>query len=231
MSDSITITKHCNKCGSDYPLTADHWYQRSGNWSYACKQCEKSAALARHYANRDTSLARMKYRYDNDVNGEKERNRKNAARYRKTNPDKVKIAKEVSRKKKPELYNALALSWKHNNPEKVKIAANNRRARVRALPNEFTAVQWRSCLSYWHDSCAYCGAQQGFWNPITAEHVIALAATDCPGTVVSNIVPACKSCNCSRQDSDLSAWLTDKFGAREASRIAHTIATYFEEVQ
>lgn len=65
-----------------------------------------------------------------------------------------------------------------------------------------TAEQWYRACEAFNLSCAYCGRE----HKLTMDHIVAVSkggATD-----VSNIIPACQSCNSSKQDKDMIEWYT-----------------------
>jgi 5-methylcytosine-specific restriction endonuclease McrA len=99
------------------------------------------------------------------------------------------------------------------------------------LPNTFTKQDWQRCLEWWNYSCAFCGKQRDFWNTIEVEHFIAISSPECPGTVVGNMLPACKSCNSSKSDRDAEIWLIGKFGKKRATEIVRRINEYFETLR
>lgn len=81
--------------------------------------------------------------------------------------------------------------------------ANNhkRRARKRnAFINDFTKKDWEECLEKFENSCAYCGNRAR----IQIEHVVPLAMQGVHSK--ENIIPACRSCNTSKQDVLFEEW-------------------------
>jgi len=59
-----------------------------------------------------------------------------------------------------------------------------------AFISDFTDEDWQIALDYYDYKCAYCGTQD---KPLAREHIIPLSRGG-PHTI-SNIVPACQSCN------------------------------------
>lgn len=105
----------------------------------------------------------------------------------------------------------------------VGVKNNKRGDRIAALPHDFTEQDWRYALDYFGGNCAYCGV-----NPATIkEHYLPVAGPDCPGTVPSNIVPACWACNSSKRDVHPREWLKR---CRAEYRIA-VIEAYFSTVR
>ena len=56
------------------------------------------------------------------------------------------------------------------------------------------------CKEYFNYSCAYCGNT----NNLTQEHVIPV--TKGGSYSKNNIIPACITCNCSKQNEDINIW-------------------------
>lgn len=107
-------------------------------------------------------------------------------------------AKRTWRSNNAETAKAQKLAWQRANPDKVKAYSQSRRARrldngVYAIPDYFLARLYRS-------ACLYCGSTER----IEADHVMPISR----GGVHSmgNLVPACKSCNCSKQDHTITEW-------------------------
>src|SRR5690606_39084474 len=92
------------------------------------------------------------------------------------------------------------------------LSTQRRRARKRQLPDTLTAEQWRLCVDYFDQRCVYCGST----GNMTIDHPIPLSAEHCPGTVATNVVPACTGCNCSKSDRDVRDFLTKRFGITHA---------------
>jgi hypothetical protein len=106
-----------------------------------------------------------------------------------------------------------------------------RQARKRNLPVAYTKSDWDRALAYFGGICAVCGRPPGLWHTIAADHWIPLSSPDCPGTIPTNIVPLCHGidgCNNSKHSRLPIDWLIDRFGKREAKRIAKRIDTYFK---
>jgi 5-methylcytosine-specific restriction endonuclease McrA len=67
-----------------------------------------------------------------------------------------------------------------------------RRAEKLQLPATLTMEQWSAAIKYFDGKCAYC--QEKPWELL--EHFIPLGLGG--GTIASNCVPSCKSCNNSK---------------------------------
>ena len=105
------------------------------------------------------------------------------------------------------------------------------RTRKLALPVNWTSQHWEACLNAFEHRCAYCGKPQGLfdYSKLTADHFIPLNDQEhCPGTIPTNMVPACKSCNSSKRDTDPHKWLVERFGKQQARQIETRIKAYFD---
>ncbi|MBN8881789.1 HNH endonuclease [Salana multivorans] len=81
------------------------------------------------------------------------------------------------------------------------VHSRRRRRRVRAAPNDLTTAQWEYLLRTW-GGCAYCGAtasdlQKDCVQPISRGGAYTL----------DNVVPACRSCNASKCNAEVTGWL------------------------
>lgn len=92
-------------------------------------------------------------------------------------------------------------TWRKKNPEKVRAMLARRRAARRNAPvNDFTAQEWRALCRAVGYCCVYCGQKFPF-KQLTQDHITPLAQGG--SHTLSNILPACLSCNCSKQDRDV----------------------------
>lgn len=87
-----------------------------------------------------------------------------------------------------------ALAWHAANPEARRVFAAASRARRRGVASTLTLDEWTGILARYDGRCAYCGADFE-----TIDHVVPLSRGG-PNDR-TNVVPACLSCNCSKQDS------------------------------
>lgn len=104
-------------------------------------------------------------------------------------------------KKYSEKHRQETKQWRIDNPEKAKrnrIKYNAaRRARKIGAAGEFDYEGWMQRCEFYGWRCRYCGTELNE-ETVTMDHRIPLAKG---GTNwISNLVPACKSCNCSKRD-------------------------------
>lgn len=80
--------------------------------------------------------------------------------------------------------------WRKENPEKFHGQISRRQAKEKgASRNDLTAADWLIIKKQFGFRCAYCGEKK----PLTRDHIIPLSKGG--GHTLSNIVPACRSCN------------------------------------
>lgn len=73
-----------------------------------------------------------------------------------------------------------------------KLAKYKRKAILKTAVADFTAEQWRQVKAAYKHRCAYCGERK----PLTQDHVLPISQGG--HHTASNIVPACRSCNSSK---------------------------------
>ena len=83
-------------------------------------------------------------------------------------------------------------------------AARKRKRRVNAVVNDLTADQWASLKQAWQ-GCAYCGAAD---SALQRDCVMAISRGG--RYTVDNVVPACASCNTSKCNEEVTAWMRRK---------------------
>lgn len=83
-------------------------------------------------------------------------------------------------------------------------AAEILRCHVRRSKDTVTlsAYDWHDTCKAFDFCCAYCGAE----TKLTVEHVVPVSKGG--RTNKSNVIPACRSCNSSKQDKDMIEWYT-----------------------
>jgi hypothetical protein len=202
--------KRCTRCHLIKPSTNEFFNKRAdtktGLTSF-CKECRRNA----RELTKDRDRERMHVWYLNNQDYVKAR----TAEYARANTERLR---------------ELSALWRSRNRTKVSAITSRRRARKRFLPDTFTSQDWGRALNYWHGCCAICGAQDGFWNRITADHWIPLNDPSCPGTVPLNMVPLCRSCNSRKRYTDPAAWLRKALGKKAAAKLQQ-IEAYFEWVR
>lgn len=141
----------------------------------------------------------MQYRFNREA--EIARHRK----YREENLKKVRES-ERSYREKNRVHRQARARFLGKSPErrlKSNIKGHKRRIKKLAkIHDKYTLEQLQERYSPWECACAYCGITE----KVTIDHVIPIAhPKGCD--VLSNIVPACRKCNCySKRDEALIPW-------------------------
>ena len=107
-------------------------------------------------------------------------------------------------------------------------AARRRARRVHAADNDLTPAQWAAILAAWN-GCAYCRAAGSDAGTLQRDCVLPISRGG--RYTLDNVVPACRSCNASKCNAEVTGWLRRKkldegrFLLRKAT-IARELAQY-----
>lgn len=218
-------TKTCTICGKDFPATSEYFYVRKDSKDGLrndCKECrknhtkeyskdnkEKVSEYGKQYReqNKEKMKDYKKQYYENNNANILENNKKwkedNKEYYKNQQKEYRKENKEVMkewRKNNKEYIAENMKKWQKQNLEKCRIIKQRRRAKIRKLPCDFTEKDWILTKEYFNNKCAYCGQEL----PLEQEHFISVSNNG--GYTKDNIIPACKHCNCSKNDKDFFEW-------------------------
>jgi len=83
-------------------------------------------------------------------------------------------------------------------------AARRRKRRMSSVQHDLSDEQWSALRQAW-GGCAYCGAED---QPLQRDCVLAISRGG--RYTLENIVPACGSCNTSKCNEEVTAWLRRK---------------------
>lgn len=83
-------------------------------------------------------------------------------------------------------------------------AARRRKSRMDRADNDLTAAQWTSIQEAW-GGCAYCGKSD---EAMQRDCVLPISRGG--RYTVANVVPACRSCNASKSNEEVTHWLRRK---------------------
>lgn len=199
----------CKECSSE----KGKQYRAGIGKQYREVNREKEAERHRKYreANRGKIIAiQSKWR---EANREKDSERKRkwceanrekisirGKKYREDNKDKEAKRRNRYYEANKERYSEYQRQWSNANRD-IKNSLNQRRkARKRKLPATLTPEQWESTKQHFGNKCAYCGKEL----PLEQDHFMPLSKGG--EYALSNIIPSCKSCNCSKQDKVFFEW-------------------------
>ena len=117
------------------------------------------------------------------------------------------------------LKRALGYEYQEEIYERIKDTGQAKRHRHNGV-QQLTAQQWEMCKAFFEDRCCYCGVG----GNLTKDHLQPLSAGGLMS--VSNIVPACQSCNSSKKDHQWRSWYERQkfYMANRANRITEYIA-------
>ena len=105
---------------------------------------------------------------------------------------------EENREERREYVNA----WAKLHPESAIIREHRRRSRELSATGNYTKQEWNELVSDYGGRCAYCNQES---DKLTVDHVVPLSRG---GTNdISNILPACRSCNSKKNNKSLLAFL------------------------
>ena len=83
-------------------------------------------------------------------------------------------------------------------------AARKRQVRMGRVEHDLTDEQWTALAAAW-GGCAYCGATD---RPLQRDCVLAISRGG--RYTLDNVVPACGSCNASKCNDEVTAWMRRK---------------------
>ena len=89
-----------------------------------------------------------------------------------------------------------------DNPLISRVYTHKYRQRKKLLKSNFTIDQWQQCLTHFNHQCAYCGSTES----LEQEHVIPVSRGG--HYTPDNIIPACRSCNASKNNKIMQDWFT-----------------------
>lgn len=176
----------CKSCLQEKPVS-DFYKDKSYAIGYKskCKECITASTRERYHYLKDKGELTL----SKTINGidRNEYYKDYASRWRRDNPDKVKMYYRKKRDSgKTSQYN------------------HSRKARLKQLENTLTLEEWNSTLQEFGYSCAYCANK----NDLTKDHILPVSKGG--GYTKRNIIPACPSCNYSKRDSEIYQWFSSK---------------------
>ena len=216
--------KKCTKCGVEKPVTEEYFCKTNktkSGFRGNCKSCE--------FEYRELNKERLKTYNKTWRENNKEKKKVSDKNYQEANKDAIKINLKnwkIKNKEKIGKYmkkysfdnkereRERVSVWRKENPngrrdwylkniEGVKIKAHARRSKMRSLPSTLTAEQWVDVKKHFDHSCAYCGNKK----PLEQDHFVPL--TKDGEYTHNNIIPACKSCNSSKNNKDFFEWYSE----------------------
>lgn len=230
----------------EYERHKDKYIRRAANWQANNKERVNELARKAWSENRNGIKDRRKEYEARNTEKIKERARK----WKAANREKINALARMSYAENPEQFKARSARWlaknavkvierirryKRDNPDKVrlwnKVNRQTRAARKNNLPDLFTEQDWKKCLDFFGGCCAACGNPPSLFDDLQADHFVPLASPDCIGTVPTNVIPLCLSCNSSKRDKNATEWAIKRFGRRKAKEFIERVEQYFMSIQ
>ena len=197
--------KHCSKCFEVLPENGEYFYkQKKGKNGFGseCKQCRKSYMRWHHKKNKEKYNQLRKERYQKN----KKRETAQVYAYREKNKKKIKEYWAHYYQRNKEQYKSHNKRYREENPGKFKEYSRRRNHRRRqaelGAKFNFSAEEWQQCLAHFNHQCAYCGSKES----LEQEHVVPVSVGG--HYTADNIIPACKSCNSSKNNKIMQDWFT-----------------------
>lgn len=203
MSDCAT--KVCRKCGEAKSLDgfASHPTSRDRR-QYNCRPCQSALAREWNVANRERVREIDRARYAR--NPEKRKAVQRAIKER--DPDayraKVRAQSAAAYRRDPKKHMGYSAAWRAKHPERArelgKASLSNYLARRKRAVGTHTASERVELMESYRSLCAYC-----LGRATCLDHVTPLSRGG--SNDVSNLVPACRSCNSSKRSRTLLEYL------------------------
>lgn len=213
--------KLCTICKNSLPATVKYFYIYRERFTSSCKECILLKRKEYWRKNRSRlKIGKAEYRRSN-IEQIKARDKKyyqknidkirlQYKRYRMSNRERIKQVQKLWREKNREYCREQNAVWRAvhpgysrqlywRNPENGRAKTKTRKATKRNAPiNNFTAKQWQDMKTAYGFRCVYCGKKT---IALTQDHITPLAKGG--AHTLYNIVPACISCNCRKQDGPI----------------------------
>lgn len=189
--------KTCKKCLQHLPLSSyKPNAKRPGQFLARCASCIREA----------NNISASKWRANNPDYAKSylaaNRDYKNAYKkdWRLRNPGKQSLYSKTYALTNPDRVRAAQKKYENSRPGWVAYKAQLRRARKKA--NGVFVIRAKEFMSLYKKPCFYCGSKTEH-----VDHVIPIARGGRHS--IGNLVPACASCNLSKQDKLLMEWIID----------------------
>lgn len=142
-----------------------------------------------------------KYSYVNNPR-KREMEQKRRKEYRQTHSEEIRKYRKKYNKENREKDRLYLKSWRLLNPDSERIGSEKRRAKIKNSSGYgVTKKEWEWVVNMFNGRCAYCGKE----GKMQMEHVDPINRGGSHD--ISNIVPACKSCNSSKHDKSVREFL------------------------
>lgn len=195
--------KACAKCGKELPATINFFHKKkTGKYGLKseCKDCFEIYRKQYAAINKDSI---KEYHKKYNIENKEEKSLKSRVFYEK-NKTKIRARQNEYYFNNREKIREKDRLWTKNNPERKSASLHKRKARMKNLKTTLTSEQWEDIMKTFDNSCAYCGSKK----KLTKDHFIPLSNGG--DYTIQNIIPACRSCNSSKRDTDFYEWYPQK---------------------
>lgn len=210
----------CTACKQEYPFTSDYFWTAKGRNGKerihkVCKPCHKTymkTYLIKYWQEHGIERNRDRREHYSKNPGQIEK----IIRWARDNPEKRKTINAKYRRSNQEKIIEYNLKYSKSNREVMVKIQQRRRTLKKGLLSDFTVIQWENCLKYFDNKCAYCGKTE---KRLHQDHFIPLSKGG--EYTITNIIPACKSCNSHKHNGDPLLWYSsrDDYGVGEMNFI------------
>lgn len=233
LHDRVNVA--CDTCGKDFTKTP-YKYSRSknhfcsveckNNWveeSQAregykiCSKCGEEVKATPDYFYRDGQT-----RDGLSPQCKECRNAENLLKY----PEKRTYYRNYKKDNKEKLQKYV-VKYRQENRDKMNWYSQKRRADMKRLEATLTVKQWEQIKKAFDNKCAYCGKE----IPLEQEHFIALSEGG--EYTHNNIIPACRSCNASKNNRDFFEWYSEQeyYSKKRKNKILEYLNYKDEDIQ
>lgn len=191
--------KKCSKCGENGPFGKDK--RHKDGLQSRCKNCDREAKHLLRQKQPDIEREKLyKWRKKNP-----DKFNQHLYKYRQSHLEQEKINHAIYyREHRQDIINKTK-QYQIEHPEVYRNSNRNYRARKAKAKGSFSKIEWLELCGLYDNRCAYCNQKIVALQP---DHIIPLVRGG--SNDIENIVPACKSCNTSKQDTPLLVWLHNR---------------------
>jgi hypothetical protein len=243
MSSILPPNRTCTRCQQSFPATLEYFPpQKTGKyglhaWCRLCVKAYQEQYRANHKSGKREYNHQYYYNHQDEILKKKrdyysktaERQREKSRQYRNTHPGRNAEYQRRYRSLYPDIVNKRIANWRKRGNGRIKW--HRYYSKKKTLPYDFVLSDWHRALTYFNNRCAVCGRPlNGLFHKAAMDHWIPISSPECPGTLVTNIVPLChgnNGCNNSKGDKLPLEWLKEKYSRRKAKIVLNRITTYF----
>lgn len=190
-------TKVCGICKAE--LSIDNFgldNSRKDKLNTRCKKCNNERIRAYYNKNKELKSKQDKEYYIKN----KEKLLDNMKIYQRENKQSIFENKKKYREENKESISLHKKEYYKQNKHIAVAAKQRRKAIKKSLPATLNNKQWENIKLYFNNECCYCGKEL----PLAQEHFIPLSNGG--EYTHNNIIPACQSCNSSKNNKDFFEW-------------------------